>query len=109
MLANFFRIKTAGRLRYLLHHSPNQCGLAAPGTASQQHFTLHFTRVSSGNVRRTTRCGRRPSMILVSFRNEDTSRLFLDAAEAMILAFGSCQPWRQSLFPKCSASPGRVL
>src|SRR5437899_10366128 len=100
MLANFFRIKTAGRLRYLLQHWPNQCGLAVPGTASQQHFTLHFTRVSSDNARRTTRCGRQSLMISIRVHNEDTSRLFPDAAEAMILAFGSLQPWPRSLFAK---------
>lgn len=48
---------------------------------------------TSGNARRTTPCGRRSSLISVSFRTEDTFRLFPDAGEAMILAFGSRQPW----------------
>jgi hypothetical protein len=65
-LPNFLRVKS---------HRPT----ATPGPASQQHFTVDVTTVSSGNVDRTTRCGHRSSLILVSFRTEDTSRLFADA------------------------------
>jgi len=48
----------------------------------------------SGNAGRTMPCVRRSSLILVSFRIEDTFRLFPDAGEATILAFDLRQPWR---------------
>jgi hypothetical protein len=62
-LPNFLRVKATGRLRQLVHHPPNQCSLATPGPASQQHFTVHVTTVASGNVDRTTRCVRQSSLI----------------------------------------------
>jgi hypothetical protein len=87
-LADFLSVKAAGWQCQILHDPLNQCSLAAPGAASQQYFASHF-RVSSGNARRTTRCGRQPWPISIRARNADIFHPFPDVAEAMISASGS--------------------